>query len=144
MQGIVVEKLSKESVLKLLIDFDDSFDPHYSELIEDVPAYAEKLSENAQFVLVKKDTIIIGAVAFYHNVELKMIYIPYVCVSRLHRHKGLATLMIEYLKSHYSLGIERIVLEVRSNNVGAKAMYQKVGFSPIFDNGEKIRMECHL
>ncbi len=54
-------------------------------------------------------------------------HLSYVCVSRSARGRGIATLLIDRFRSLHR-AIERIQLDVFSENVPARALYKKLGF----------------
>ena len=94
--------------------------------------YAEKLFLRANRIEARDSNgNLIGLVAAYFNKETRIIWIPYVCVSKDLQGKGIASLMFRSLfekagqanRLYTTIGLE--VLE--DNNI-AQNLYKKMGF----------------
>ncbi len=137
------ERLSIEDVRLLLNDFDAMFSPALSSNV-DINSFAEKLSENAFFILCKSEKEVVGYIAFYENCETKIAYIPSICVRKTYRSKGVASQMLKFLVSQSPKDINYIALEVRKNNNSAIRFYKRHGFVAKEDRGIKIFMTKDL
>lgn len=143
MVSLSKEKLSSAEVQDLLGGFDKMFSPSLSSHINLV-AFAEKLVNNAFFILCKNNEEIVGYIAFYENRDTRISYIPSVCVKDSYRSKGIASQMMGFLISQSHPVINSIALEVRKNNHSAVMFYKKQGFVEIEDRGEKILMKKNI
>ena len=124
---ITIEKLSQQQSFELLSVFDKMFSPQLSSMI-DLLTYSEKLAKYANFVLCRKDNLIIGYIAYYNNIKLEQYYITSICVSDNYRSIGVATKMLCFLEKNAPLYIKTISLEVRKDNFSAYSFYSKMGF----------------
>lgn len=91
--------------------------------------YANKLSENASFIVCRNDSgDLIGMIAAYMN-RAPLSYITHVSVRSDYRRHGLFEAMYMFLEQEALLsGFREIKLEVRNHNVPAVRAYEKVGF----------------
>lgn len=136
------KKLSEEEALSLLIKAENSFTPPLSHNIPyTLQEYADKLSNNALFVLCYDNGEIIGFTAFYINIDGKFVYIPQIWVSDQYQRKGIGSLMVDNVINSLPTEIEFIRLEVRINNEKAYSFYLKGGYSVINEKNGRLLME---
>ena len=136
------KKLDYETVLALLNQCENSFDPPLSHNIPyTVSDYAKKLSEFAWFILCMEKEEIIGFTAYYLNQEGGFAYIPQIWVSDMHQRKGIGARMMEQLIIEAPVNINAIRLEVRKNNEKAVSFYEKSGFKVMEDYDKKVLLE---
>jgi ribosomal protein S18 acetylase RimI-like enzyme len=136
------QKLSSEKVLSLLRQAENSFAPPLSHNIPyTLHEYANKLSENAMFVVCIDDDEIIGFTAYYINTEGRYVYIPQIWVSDQYQRRGIGSLMVDNMIESLPNTIESIRLEVRKNNEKAYSFYLKCMYSVIELKNGKYLME---
>lgn len=114
--------------------------PPLSDSVE-LRAYANKLYDNASFVIASEEGEFVGFAAFYCNKALKQLYVPLICVAPSSQGRGIGGLMLssmekQSLKDFYTIG-----LEVRKSNVQALHFYKKHGFIEKENRDEKFLME---
>ena len=97
-------------------------------LSRDLKEYSIKLSRFALFVTAREDDSILGVIAYYINKDQNVFYIPYVCVDVRHRNQGIADQLFSCLFQEARIQKKDIILEVRTDNIGAISLYQKNGF----------------
>lgn len=134
---ITRKRLQPEDVKTLLDTLDASFASRLQERT-DLMEYSRKLSTYATFELMELENNIVGAIAFYTNTETANLYVPYVCVHKAYRHRGIAEAMMADLCLYADSCRVDISLEVRKDNLGARRLYEKAGFQIIKDNGSKL------
>ena len=89
MYEVTRKHLQEEEVKILLNSLDASFALRLQEKVN-LAEYSRKLSTFAIFELIELENIIVGAIAFYTNIKTSNLYVPYVCVHKAYRHKGIA------------------------------------------------------
>ena len=89
---LIVTKLSINAVKQLLQRADDDFQPPLSKQLN-LTAYAEKLSQNADFVLLVDNNRTEGCIAFYTNLNGRFAYVTHYWISVTYRGRGLAIQM---------------------------------------------------
>lgn len=141
----VREKLTREAVLGLLQGAENSFTPPLSYNIPySVGEYANRLSENALFILCKEEERIVGFTAFYINTEGGYAYIPQIWVSDEFQRHGIGSAMIDQLPKYVGKDIKSIRLEVRRNNSKAFSFYQKSGYCVLEEKNGRCLMEKQI
>lgn len=139
------KKLDYETVLALLNQCENSFDPPLSQNIPyTVSDYAKKLSEFAWFILCVDGNEIIGFTAYYLNQEGHFAYIPQIWVSDNHQRKGIGSCMLDEIIKAAPKFVTSIRLEVRKNNYKAVSFYEGTGFSAIDSNEGKVLLEKNI
>lgn len=120
------------------------FHPSFSEFCVNTN-YSHKLYVNATTFEVWHENVLVGLICAYLNFEQKVMYIPYVCISKQYSGMGLASglfdELFEYCKNN---GFDKISLEVRVTNVSAISLYRKLGFHIILEKEYKLLMEKSL
>ena len=91
-------------------------------------AFTETLQkENFRYYVAEENGEILGYCGFLF--VLDEAEIPNVCVKESARRRGVGRKMMETLiKEAANLGMCRLLLEVRESNVGARALYESLGF----------------
>lgn len=104
--------------------------------------YSHKLFVNASTFEIWDDLLLVGLICAYLNYESKIVYIPYVCISKDYSGMGLASSLFDYLEEYCRERLlEKIFLEVREDNHSAISLYSKKGFSNLEKVNGKNRME---
>lgn len=139
--------LSQCEVKKILLFFNDYFLPTLKERL-DISNYASKLSANSKFILIKKDSYIIGFAAYYNNQKSEYGYLSLIAVDKEFQKRGLASKMILSMLSDCNKSDKRgVQLEVHLKYPSLIKFYKHHKFSKesIFIdsfNNKKIIM-CH-
>lgn len=136
--------LVHQSVFKLLKEMSPQFIPSLEDSLN-IEVYAEKLSNNATFLICNSNGKTIGTIVFYPNHTSSILYIPLVWVDKNFRGVGVARQMfktlIEYGKDE---GLVYIDLEVLKSNVPATNLYSSLGFYQLEDRNMKFLMRLDL
>lgn len=133
----VTEEELKDYLQKNFYQFHDSF----SEMCLKTN-YSHKLFVNALTFEIWDDSLLAGLVCAYLNYESKIVYIPYVCISKDYSGMGLASTLFDFLEEYCRERLfEKISLEVRGDNYSAISLYYKKGFSNLGKVNGKNRME---
>lgn len=138
------KKLMRSGVFQILQKSDNVFSPSLTESGIDISSYSEKLCKFASFIVSEDDYGTSAYLAFYKNYERRQLYIPLLCVFPDHQHKGLGTMMIEYLRNEYKVEYKTIALEVLKQNENAYEFYKKLGFGISEDRGAKFLMTLKI
>lgn len=109
-----------------------------------VDNYIAKLRKLACFTHIVKDDSLIAFCAYYSNDNVNKVgFISMVIVAPDYRGKGVAEVIIESaLKLMKLEGMLTCNLEVRSDNVFAIKLYEKLGFKPILENNKSLGRVC--
>lgn len=95
-----------------------------------------------------KDNEVIGNILIEETIDV--INIVDVLVKEEERRKGIASKLLEEVINDYKGKKEKIMLEVRKNNIGAINLYKKYGFNEIYvrknyyKDDDAIIMEVNL
>ena len=139
------ERLTRDKVYELLTRCNNSFSPPLFQNIPYTPEeYAEKLANNASFVVCHEDNEIIGFTAYYTNIEGGFIYIPQIWVSDYHQRKGIGAALLDVVVHNAPSVIQSVRLEVRKNNEKAIGFYKKSGFSYVSESDNKCLLEKRI
>lgn len=139
------QRLPQAIVYKLLLEAENSFNPPLSRNIPyTVEEYAQRLSENASFILCEENDIIVGFTAYYVNLEGRFVYIPQIWVSDFFQRKGIGTSMVDEIIKKVPPEIEFIRLEVRESNQKAFSFYIKNHYHLIKTENGKCLMEKRI
>ena len=120
----------KAEILNVLQGFSDVF-PHLCEKIDSLDAYAEKLSQFAEFCIGTEDGVPFGLAVFYANdMQSKTAYISLIGVKSSHRSQGLGYwLLTNCENAARARSMTQLRLEVDLDNPTAIAFYERNGFS---------------
>ena len=104
--------------------------PHLLKKIENVSAFAEKLSKYAWVVVVRKQNTNASMIVFYSNdFETKCGYFTLLATKPESRRQGLIKSLFQYgFNQMKKDGMEKARLEVDCDNTRARTMYEKMGF----------------
>ena len=141
-----ISKTSEEDVLGFLRANYNQFGNDFENMSES-SNYSHKLfSRSSRFELWESGHLI-GLLCVYINENIKQAYIPYICVCKEYKNKGLGALLlnklIDNIKSSHKY-ISYIALEVVISNVKARMFYEKFSFEEISRNSLKIQMRKML
>lgn len=128
---ISVKKITeKKDVVRLLKNFNSVFRPSLSSRIDSFEEYSNKLLNKAHVYVVEDKKNEIGFISFYANdFEKKVAYIVFLAVSPSYQgNKQGQRLLEQCSKVVTKLGMEKIKLEVRMDNIKAINFYQKNKF----------------
>ena len=125
----VIGRAREEDIYAHLLRCDGQFVPPLSGRV-DIAAYANKIATRATTYEVWDNGALIGLVAAYNDaVTQRPAFITSVSVDDFWQGKGIATLMLRQCLRHLrELGFARCNLEVHDSNLGANALYRKIGF----------------
>lgn len=137
--GIVINRMNLDDseVLKYLQQFDDCFNPPFSNNVILID-YANKLAKNANFIVAIDNQQLIGLLAYYNNPDCKRIYIPYLVVAKNYQGKSIGQSLIQELLELSKDGYEAVFLEVLKDNEKAYCFYRRLGFVDTEDRCERI------
>lgn len=109
--------------------------PGFSKRGEALKAYLLKMLKFGRILIDSEDGRIDGFIGFYVNdMQLKVAYVSSFVVSRAVEGKGLARRLFErFLEIARSVGMERMELNVRKDNLRAIAFYSKMGLRVVGD-----------
>ena len=118
-----------EEIESLVIEFLPTL-PHLLKKIENVSAFAEKLSKYAWVVVVRKQNENASMMVFYSNdFETKCGYFTLLATKPEFRRQGLIKSLFQYgFNQMKKDGMEKARLEVDCDNIRARTMYEKMGF----------------
>ena len=134
------KKLSKSKVKDILLTLDDEFIPKLS-LQVNLDKYAEKLANNALFILFREGKTDYGIIGYYLNDEFA--YISTFGLNSDFQGKGIAKKMFDYFISVIE-GVDKILLEVHEDNKKAYKFYNKLGFKFVSKHLKNIKMIKNL
>lgn len=144
----LVNSIDKDKLIKFLYGIDKDFVPSLSNRLS-IPVYAEKLIENAKFIVAISDNTIIGLIAFYCNDDKKKK--AHISIMGLSQHyRGLeigSRLLLSATKNIRQEGFEKITLETWGPG-SPLSFYQKHGFEiteRIADSiSDIVRVKMHM
>lgn len=124
-----LDKASAEQIAEHLSNCDADFIPTLSSRVV-IKDYAEKLASKSMRFEAWAGGSLVGLVAVYCNDQDKRIaYITSVSVLKEWMGKGIAAnLLKQCIECAKEIGMQRISLEVASDNMPAINLYQKMGF----------------
>jgi len=126
-----VETINDYESIKIIInDFNEVFTPALSERIDDLEAFAKKISNNANFLFVMENNVCIGlAVVYTNDSKDKIAYLSLIGIKPVAQNMRLGTLLLhDCIHRSKRLGMEKIKLEVISLNHKAIDFYKRHGF----------------
>lgn len=134
-------------LMEFLQKVDKDFTPRLSQKT-DLSSFCDKLLANARlFVSYSDDGRIKGLVAIYANdFTRRYAYVPLVAVSPECRSQGVAKALV-YMAVAYvkDLGRDNIqTVGIHTSNPIALALYRKLGFRMVSENGNREYLELHL
>lgn len=117
-----------------------AFNPPFNTSV-DIESYAAKLVEYAVRFEMRNGDALVALLSAYINSENGVAYIPYICVKKGYEGCNLGQQLFDQFYQYCRLrGVERVELEVRSNNHRAMLFYEKQGFVMRSSNDEKIQL----
>lgn len=134
----MINKLGKEEIKKILLEFETCFVPPISSRNIDLDLYSEKLYNNAIFILEKDNEKNIGFISMYVNDEInKIAYLIFLAIHEKYRKLGLGKeLITKAEKTAIDSGMKKMKLEVRKLNINAIRFYERNGYKYISDASE--------
>lgn len=134
----MINKLGKEEIKKILLEFDTCFVPPISSRDIDLDLYCEKLYNNAIFILEKDNEKNIGFISMYVNDKKSRIaYLIFLAVHENYRKLGLGKELIDKAeKTAIDNRMKKIKLEVKKSNINAIKFYERNGYKYIDDASE--------
>lgn len=119
---------TKADVLALIESFSAEFRT-LSQRVE-LAAYAEKLAEHADVIVMENQNEVIGMAAMYVNdLITKTAYISLIGIRKEHQGTGCGTLLLRHcILEAQKAGMEKIRLEVDDSNINARKFYHRHGF----------------
>jgi len=139
---VVVDHATEAQIAAFLREHASDFAPPL-DVCMDVSAYARKLRRYARTFEIWDDQRLDALMAAYFNEDLGQIFISHLCAARARSGKGLGSLLINQLK-RYGIPYRVIRLEVRKDNLRARAFYARHGFSPERETEERLTLMCPL
>lgn len=134
----MINKLEKEEIKKILLEFDTCFVPPISSRDIDLDLYSKKLYNNATFILKKDKEKNIGFVSMYVNdKKSKIAYLIFLAVHENYRKLGLGKELIDKAeKTALDNGMKKMKLEVKKLNINAIKFYERNGYKYIDEASE--------
>lgn len=138
-------KASEAEIIQHLQLCDMNFFPPLSERVEIID-YARKIADKATRFEVWSDSLLVGLVAAYCNDKKSSIaYITSVSILKEWMGQGLAARLLQQCITYVKgIGIQKIRLEVASDNVRAITLYEKNGFLVDKATARKIMVSMNL
>ena len=129
---IVTDKtvVSTSSLLDFIYEVDKDFVPSLRGRVN-IEEWVVKLKDYAQLAVAYNDDKIVGLLAYYANdFQTHIAYAVYLGVSASCRKMGIATQLLQCVfESSAKAGMQ--VLQLHTNSLKAKSLYEKVGFKKI-------------
>ena len=139
-------RLNQATALQIeqhLQDCDTSFIPSLSSRVA-ISDYAKKIKDNAMRFEAWSDGVLVGLVAAYCN-NTERAFITSVSVLPGSKRNGIAKTLLQQCIAHLrSLHIGQVCLEVGTDNVAAKTMYERFGFTASSAHGVITTMEFNV
>ena len=145
LSGVFVghKQMCREEIIACLQKFDTCFDPPFSSSV-DLTAYADKLFDNASFIIAQMNESIVGMIAYYKNEEKRLLYVPYFVVDNNFQGFSLGTSLLKEMEVQNVGRSDAISLEVLKSNRQAYSFYKHKGFRELEDRGAKFLMVKEL
>lgn len=105
------------------------YDRHFT--IFNLLLSSSKHNHKMKFIIVQKDNNLLGIARFKYNNKIK---ISSVIVNPKYRRQNICTNIIKFILKHALKYNKDILLDVKSDNIGAIKCYQKNGFIKIKTN----------
>ncbi len=133
--------VTADALKSFYLETDLLFTPRLSEQVNLVE-YVNKVYSNAVLFEVWHENCLVGLIACYANdVVNKKAFITSVIVRPEYHGRGIAKQLLKncigYLLEH---DFTEVSLEVFQNNMVAQRLYHNVGFVPVLNSGNKIKM----
>lgn len=137
---ITYHRLSATATYELLEKMSSQFKPSLESTLN-LKEYSLKLSKLAHFQISKIKCTVSGVIAYYPNIETRILYIPIVWVNKEFQGSGLSRIMLKEIIS-YAINnkFKNINLEVLKNNTPAYRLYESSGFIIQEDREDKYLM----
>ena len=133
------KQMCREEIIACLQKFDTCFDPPFSSSV-DLTAYADKLFDNASFIIAQMNESIVGMIAYYKNEEKRLLYVPYFVVDNNFQGCSLGARLLKEMEANNIGESYAISLEVLKSNRKAYSFYKRNGFMESEDRGVKFLM----
>ena len=126
---------TKEEILRILQEYNNSFVEPTDSRVGDLEQYAMKLIDTAEVYTLKDENIECGAVVFYANDFYSMTsYLTMIVVDDKCRGRGLGSLLLALCEEKSKIvGMTRLLLEVDIRNKKAIEFYKRNGFLKLKD-----------
>lgn len=134
-------KATSKEIINFVSQFSGEFNPNFVEQVGHLEQYIDKIKRHGTVFGVRCDDALVALMFVYYNLEMKQIYVPYICVDPAQRGRGLAKQLIDFLKRNDEYDFLR--LEVSKDN-SAFQFYLKQGFAIENDHGDKYLMCYHI
>ena len=133
---ITINNIKRKEIFILLHEIDTLFFPSLSTRI-DLGKYADKISEYADTIGIRKNGKVIGMFSFYSNDTVnKKAFITLLGVIPEFAGMGYGTILLEEcIKFVKEKNFQTIELKVNTKNKKAISLYEKFGFIPVDKDG---------
>ena len=128
---MLIDRVSeKNAILELLFQFDIVF-PHLKEKIDDYSEYAEKLQKNALVFTATENNSVCGMMVFYANDTVtKTSYLSLIGLLPHAQGRNIGANLMNFWENYSSnAGMQKLKLEVDTDNIHAINFYKKHNFS---------------
>lgn len=107
-----------------------AYEPPLWERMGDYDGYVAKVAANAVTLVAKRNGEVLGGVSFYANdSQGREAFITQLMVAPVAQGMGLGTKLVSECERFASEeGMRTVILEVRFDNVGARRLYERLGF----------------
>ena len=140
---VVVDHAAEVQIAAFLREHSPDFAPPLDVCL-DISAYARKLRRYARTFEIWDGQRLDALMGAYFNEDLRQIFISHLCTARARSGRGLGSLLMNQLKRYGSPLYQVIRLEVRRENLRARAFYARHGFSPESETEERLTLVCPL
>ncbi len=135
---VVIDHATEAQIVVFLREHSSDFSPSLDVCL-DISAYARKLRQHAHTFEIWDGQKLDALMAAYFNEALGQIFISHLCAARSRSGKGLGSLLMNQLK-RYGEPYRVIRLEVRKDNLHARAFYARHGFSLESETEERLML----
>lgn len=136
-------KIPKEEIVQLLHFGNEDFCPHLSKIV-DIEAYAEKLRQYAEFLIIGTPSNILGWMAYYKNEPGKFLYITHFWVNRFCQKRGYGKYLLDKLILVDGGEYNEVCVEIYKEDVGALTFYDKNGFKLKEDRIDRVLLSRNI
>ena len=141
MKGIEVKRLTdKEDIFKLLMEIEPLLSDSFRDDNRDLLQYAEKLSQNAHIYMAERNGTWLAVIGGYINNKELGSFVSF-WVTNPNENGIVAAIaggevIISFVEEAKARGLGKTTIEVNVNNIHARQIYEKIGFT-IVEKREK-------
>ncbi len=137
MDGIIIRYINDYAQIHRILDTYKNDLPPLNSSDSFLDNMANKLTDNAIFIVCELNEVNLGFAAYYaNNAKLGEAYISLIAVNSNYRCNGVGSVILNsIIENVRKLGYNRIKLEVSKDNINGINFYKKNGFVYLKDSG---------